>query len=146
MKRHSSLAILSREHHGALILAQSLKKDAPVYKGLPADLKGKTDYALRFYENELLKHFNEEEEVVIKKIKGINIDLDMLADEITTEHKALRILFASIKNSNDLVMHLDKLGCALEQHIRKEERKFFPLIQEYCSEKLLSEIERALSV
>jgi iron-sulfur cluster repair protein YtfE (RIC family) len=146
MKRHSSLAILSREHHAALILAQSLKKGAPAYKGLPADLGGKADYATRFYRDELIKHFDEEEQVVIKKIKGINADLDKLASEITEEHKELRSSFESIKNTNDLAPHLDKLGCALEQHIRKEERKFFPLIQESCSEKLLSEIEQALTL
>ena len=145
MKRHSSLAPLSREHHGALILAQLLKKGAPPYKGLPADLSGKVDYAIQFYRNELIKHFDDEERV-IKKIKGINVDLDKLANEITKEHKELRGLFTSIKNTNDLATHLDKLGSAFEQHIRKEERKFFPLIQELCNEKLLSEIEQALSV
>ena len=145
MKRHSSLAPLSREHHGALILAQLLKKAAPAYKGLPADLNGKADYAIQFYGDELIKHFDDEERV-IKKIKGINVDLDKLANEIIKEHKELRDLFTSIKNTNDLATHLDKLGSTLEQHIRKEERKFFPLIQEFCSEKLLSEIERALSV
>ena len=113
MKRHSSLAILSREHHGALILAQLLKKGAPVYKGLPADLDGKADYAIRFYNAELIKHFIEEEQAVIKKIKGINADLDKLADEIAEEHKELRSSFESIKNANDLATHLDKLGSAL---------------------------------
>ncbi|SRR5258706_13455040 len=146
MKRHSSLAPLSREHHGALILAQLLKKRAPAYKGLPADLNGKADYAIQFYRNELIKHFDDEEKVVIKKIKGVNIDLDNLSGEIIVEHKELRNLFISIKNTNDLATHLDKLGCALEQHIRKEERKFFPLIQELCNQKLLSEIEQVLSV
>jgi hemerythrin-like domain-containing protein len=145
MKRHSSLAILSREHHGALILAQILKKGAAVYKGLPTDLNGKAEYATRFYRNELVKHFEEEEQVVIKKIKGLNVDLDKLASEIAEEHKRLRSSFESIKNANDLATHLDELGVALDQHIRKEERKFFPLIQELCSEKMLSEIEQALS-
>jgi iron-sulfur cluster repair protein YtfE (RIC family) len=145
MKRHSSLAHLSRDHHRALILAQLLKQGAPVYKGLPADLNGKADYAIRFYRDELTKHFEEEEQVVIKKIKGISVDLDRLANEITAEHKDLKIAIASIKNTNDLEMHLDQLGRALEQHIRKEEREFFPLIQELCSDELLSEIEQALS-
>ena len=146
MKRHSSLAILSREHHGALILAQSLKKGAAAYKGLPVDMNGKADYATRFYRDELIKHFDEEEQAVIKKIKGINADLDKLASEIIEEHKELRSLFDSIKNTDDLATHLDKLGRTLEQHIRKEERNFFPLIQDLCSEKQLSEIEQALSV
>lgn len=146
MKRHIALAPLSREHHGALILAQLLKKGAPVYKGLPVALNGKAEYATGFYRDELIKHFNEEEQVVIKTIKGINADLDKLADEITAEHIELGALFTSINDTNDLAMHLDTLGCKLEQHIRKEERRFFPLIQELCSKELLSKIARALSV
>ena len=136
---------LSREHHGALILAQLLKKGAPVYKGLPADLEGKRDYALRFYKDGLIKHFDDEEQIVIKKIQGINVDLDKLACEIMGEHAALRLLFTSIENTGDLSTCLNQLGCALAQHIRREEREFFPLIQELCSEKLLSEIEKDLA-
>lgn len=139
------MAPLSREHHVALILAQLLKKGAPAYKGLPADLEGKADYAIQFYRDELIKHFDEEEQAVIKKIKGISIDLDKLANEIMEEHKELLDSFALIKNTGDLEAHLDKLGTALEKHIRKEEREFFPLIQKLCSEKILSEIEQALS-
>ena len=137
------MAILSREHHGALILAQLLKNGAPAYKGLPADLNSKADYAIRFYRDKLIKHFDEEEQSVIKKIKGINVDLDKLGSEIVEEHVRLKSSFESIKDSDDLATHLDKLGCALEKHIRKEERQFFPLIQELCGEKLLSEIEQA---
>ena len=43
MIRHSSIVSLSREHHGALILARLLQKDAPPYKNLPKDLKGKAN-------------------------------------------------------------------------------------------------------
>jgi hemerythrin-like domain-containing protein len=146
MKRHSSLAILSREHHGALILAQLLKKGAPAYKGLPDDVAGKASYAIRFYHNDLVKHFEKEEQDVLKKIKGINTGLDKLANEVLVEHKELKGLFTSIRQTEDQEVHLDKLGHALEQHIRKEERQLFPLIQELCNEKLLSEIEHALSL
>jgi len=143
MKRHSSLASLSREHHGALILAQLLKKGAPVYKGLPTDPEGKRDYAIRFYNDELIKHFDDEERIVIKNIEGVDAGLDKMACDIKSEHTTLRALFASINDANDLSTHLDDLGWALEQHIRREEREFFPLIQELCSEELLSEIEKA---
>ena len=45
MKREEALAPLSREHHSTLILAQLLKKDAPVYHQLPAEPWDKAKYA-----------------------------------------------------------------------------------------------------
>jgi iron-sulfur cluster repair protein YtfE (RIC family) len=145
MKRHASLAPLSREHHGALILAQLLKNSSTVYRGLPSDPAGKANYAISFYQEELVKHFKEEEKIVIGKIGGIDASLDALAGEIIAEHKELGKLFGSIKEADDLPAHLEKIGHVLEQHIRKEERVFFPLIEMRCPAKLLSEIEAALS-
>ncbi len=143
MKRHISLAPLSRQHHGALILAQLLKKNAPKYKGLPSDIAGKAAYAIKFYNIELLPHFAAEE-IITQKIKGIHPKLDLLSKEILEEHKALKILFTSISNHADMATHLDSIGVELDNHIRKEERVFFPSIQEYCSETLLSEIAESI--
>jgi iron-sulfur cluster repair protein YtfE (RIC family) len=145
MKRHSSLAPLSRDHHQALILAQLLKKGAPVYKGLPTGTKEKADYALAFYQHDLVQHFREEEEIVIRNIQGINTELDKAAGEIIKEHGELRQLFEQINMSSDLASHLDLLGHKLEQHVRREERVFFPMIQQYCGEKTLHAIEALLS-
>ncbi|HMF73593.1 MAG TPA: hemerythrin domain-containing protein [Flavitalea sp.] len=145
MKRHSSLAPLSREHHQALILAQLLKKGSPAYKGLPTGIKEKAVYAFNFYQHDLVQHFKEEE-IVIEKIQGINSELDQLADEIIEDHKELRQLFDQVNTSTDVDAHLDLLGHKLEQHIRKEERVFFPMIQQYCNEKILNEIEALLSI
>ncbi|MEO7264876.1 MAG: hypothetical protein ABIW38_08185, partial [Ferruginibacter sp.] len=69
MKRHPSLISLSREHHGALILARLLQKNAPAYKGLPSDSNGKAVYALQFYKDELIQHFLQEEKV-LALVKG----------------------------------------------------------------------------
>lgn len=146
MKRHDALAPLSREHHGALILAQLLKNITTVYTGLPADVIGKAAYAIRFYNEELVKHFKEEEDIVIATITGIDAALDILANEIIAEHKGLRILFTTINDSSDLSAHLEKIGNTLEQHIRKEERIFFPLVQQLCNQAQLATIEKALSV
>lgn len=144
MKRHPSLAHLSREHHGALILARLLQKDAPAYKDLPADTDGKAIYALKFYKEELIKHF-EEEEKVLKLVTGINAALDLLVKTIFREHQELHESFKLISNHSGLTTHLDELGKELEIHIRKEERELFPLIQETCSEDLMTAIDTSLS-
>ncbi len=144
MKRHPALAHLSREHHGALILARLLQNNAPAYKGLPADTKGKAEYAVKFYNEELIKHF-EEEEKVLQLVKGNNAQLDVLVEAIFREHQELHAAFKSINNHQNFTMHLDDLGKALEVHVRKEERELFPLIQETCSEELMTAIDRSLS-
>jgi iron-sulfur cluster repair protein YtfE (RIC family) len=146
MKRHPSLAYLSRDHHQALILAQLLKKDSPAYKGLPTEIKEKAEYAIGFYKEELVEHFEKEEVIVIRNVQGVKTELDQLGQELIAEHKKLRDLFAEIKTTGDLTSHMDLIGNTLEQHIRKEERIFFPMIQEYCEEQLLEKIETLLSV
>jgi iron-sulfur cluster repair protein YtfE (RIC family) len=135
MKRHWALVPLSREHHGALILSRLLQKDAPIYKGMPSDPVGKAGYAFKFYQEELVEHFLKEE-AVMALILGVDVELDLLIDSIYREHENLHALF----NRKDLVMHLDQVGKALEFHIRKEERQFFPLIQQSCNEELMKAI------
>lgn len=144
MKRHESLSPLSREHHGALILAQVLKKNAPAYKGLPTDIAGKVLYATQFYNTHLIPHFAAEE-MIFEKIKGISALLDDGLKEIIEEHSLLRKLFTEIDVQEDLVTYLDLLGHSLEKHIRKEERALFPLIEKEVDETLLSSIAPLLN-
>ncbi len=139
MKRHESLAPLSREHHCALILARLLQKGAPAYKGLPTDPAGKAVYALQFYENELRQHFIHEEKM-LPVLKDINPRLDDMLREMSEEHVILRELFSQLNNPGDLSAELDKLGKALEKHVRKEEREIFPLIQDSCGPQVLAQI------
>jgi len=145
MKRHLSIVSLSREHHGALILARLLQKDSPPYKNLPTDVKGKAVYATNKYHTELAGHFLTEEVSLLQKVTGINKTLDILIGEIYAEHKELRSLFELIPVSKNLEEHLNSLGCALEKHIRKEERVLFSLIQDTCNEDLLDDIKNLLS-
>lgn len=139
MKRHSTLVPLSKEHHGALILSRLLQKDAPIYKGMPSDPDGKAEYAFKFYKKELVGHFLKEE-AMMKMLVGVDIELDLLIDSIYLEHQNLHEFF----NRANLVNHLDQVGKALESHIRKEERQFFPLIQQSCNEEQMKAIEIVL--
>lgn len=144
MKRHPSLAHLSRDHHGALLLARLLQKNAPVYKGLPADISGKVKYAEQFYKAELIPHFLAEEKA-LDLVTGINKSLDLLVQTILLEHKELHHRFTNIPTGTYLELYLDATGKALETHIRKEERELFPLMQEICSEALLQGINDCLT-
>lgn len=144
MKRHPSLAHLSRDHHGALLLARLLQKDAPAYTGMPSDTTGKAAYALKFYNDELIQHFASEE-AALKIVTGIDGTLDELIATIFQEHQHLHASFQSISDHPQLQTQLDELGKALEKHVRKEERELFPMIEANSNEQLLEKINQLLS-
>jgi iron-sulfur cluster repair protein YtfE (RIC family) len=137
MKRHESLAPLSREHHGALILAQLIKRNAPAYQGLPTDTEEKVNYAINFYKTDLIQHFSKEE-IILEKVKHADAVIAKLVEEIITEHAVLTSRFLSLNSSGDKTTALDEIGHLLQTHIRKEERVLFPLIQERCNEEILN--------
>jgi iron-sulfur cluster repair protein YtfE (RIC family) len=137
MKRHPALIPLSREHQPALLLAQVLKKDAPAFNGMPSTVPDKAAFALKMFDLNLKVHFAKEEEV-FKKIKNINAAIDVLAAEIAIEHQTLSKAFLSLDKADNTAEELDALGNLLDDHIRKEERVLFPLMQEHCSEEVLA--------
>ena len=140
MKRHEALKPLSREHHGALLLAQVLRNDVPDYKGMPTLVADKAAYALETFRNSLQPHFDKEEQV-LAKVKNCNAELDILIDEIKNEHIELSASFLSLAQAAVPEKVLHQLGEKLITHIRKEERVLFPLIETSCSDKLLSDIK-----
>lgn len=142
MKRHPALIHLSRDHQQGLMLAQLLKKNAPEYKGLPTDASGKMNYAKELYNNELEQHFKEEEEFVFPYLSHKSKDIDELVTEILSEHKILKNSILSLKDDENLIDQMDKIGYLLEAHIRKEERVLFEKIPQVLSEEELEMIKQ----
>ena len=143
MKRDEALAPLSRDHHGSLILAQLLKKDAPVYNELPTEPWDKAKYAQQQFNKHIKNHFLKEEEM-LNMVKDCHTEVTTLATEIKNEHQQLTTLFASLTNTDDLVNTMDILAVTLQNHIRKEERLLFPLLQQHCSAEQLEQIHELL--
>ncbi|MEO7445782.1 MAG: hemerythrin domain-containing protein [Ferruginibacter sp.] len=143
MKTDVALAPLSREHHNTLILAQLLKKFAPVYKHLPTTAIDKATYAVVHFEAHLRKRFHKEE-FMLNKVKDCHASVADLESEIKQEHLQLTKLFLSLCDTNDLAHTMDELAVCLQHHIRKEERVLFPLLQQYCSQAQLKEIYELL--
>lgn len=141
MKRHEALQPLSREHHEALILSRLLQKDAPIYRSLPQTLEDKSMYAKDFFYQKLKDHFIKEEKI-FGIIQPMLCSFNLLITEIIEEHTLLFALVNSLENSISLSEDLDKLGKTLEQHIRKEERILFPLMEKYCSSEIFYEIQK----
>jgi len=144
IKRHKSLQPLSRDHHQGLILAQILKKGAPVYKGMPSTIEGKKEYTLLLYNSELVRHFKNEEEILFPLVKGKNSEVNKLTEEIINEHRQINQLIIEVQSTNELERKLDELGRLLENHIRKEERELFPKIEKILTEVQLFELETKL--
>ena len=145
LKRDKALHILSHDHHHGLLLAQLIKKGSPKYKNMPNTAGGKKDYSIRFYNDELIKHFNDEEKILFPVVKGKDDEIDNLFTEIITEHKKIKQLINQLESNEDVENTLDELGHILESHIRKEERNLFGKIQEILTEEDLTAIENQLS-
>ena len=142
MKRHESIAPLSREHHANLILAQLLKSDVEDYKGLPSSPEDKRTYALDIYYKEIKNHFLKEEKVF--DLISHHEELFRALSELKEEHKIISDYFENLPLDDSLPEKLNELGIALDNHIRKEERIVFPLIQQVCSEVEFSKISGVL--
>jgi len=145
MKRHPALHPLSHDHHQGLILAQQLKKGAPQYKGMPSTLEDKKEYTLSFYKTELVKHFQDEENILFPAVKKKNAEVDRLIAEIISEHRKMESLVSELGKTKHLENVLDELGKLLEKHIRKEERELFVEIESVLNDKELNDISQKLT-
>lgn len=141
MKRHSALIPLSQDHHKALLLAQLIKKNAPVYHGLPIELVGKMNFAKEIYHTELEHHFRDEEQFVFPLLKGKDKELDELISEIMNEHLIIKEKILSLIDNPNLVDQLNEIGNILDVHVRKEERILFERAQLILSADELKIIE-----
>ena len=145
LKRDKALHILSHDHHHGLILSQLIKKGSPQYKNLPDTTEGKKDYTIRFYNDELIKHFEDEEKILFPVVKGKDDEIDNLFEEIKTEHKIIKQLIIKLELDEHVEDTLAELGHILESHIRKEERTLFGKIQEVLTEDELTALENQLN-
>lgn len=127
-----------------MITAQFVKRNAPVYRGMPSDNEGKRKYVLTFWKDDLQKHFREEEKILIPAISGADEVLDRLNRRVLDEHRLIEKIIDELVKSKNLEDDLDRFGTALESHIRFEEREWFEKIQETFSTEQLNKIEQKL--
>lgn len=144
MKRHKSLQSLSQEHHHGLMLAQLIKSGSPEYKGLPNTVEGKVQHTIKFFEENLVPHFNKEEKILFTISKNKNAEIDRLINELIFQHKAIYLLVNKLRKSSEPKIKLNELGMLLESHIRKEERELFQGIQNVLTESEMEKLEKDL--
>ncbi|MFT3736262.1 MAG: hemerythrin domain-containing protein [Rhodocyclaceae bacterium] len=120
MKRCESLLQLSREHHGALVLAKRIERCPPDHA---ARLALCSEVSARFVA-ELAPHFDEEEQRVLPLMREA---FPEAVQRTLDDHRILRTLIVRIAEQDDSA--LAEFAQRLAQHVRFEERELFPLYE-----------------
>ena len=144
MKRHESLHPLSRDHHHGLVQARKLclaKTDRNSLTVAAAQF-------ILFWETELERHFQEEEEVLLPTVaKYLAADADQVGATLR-QHAEIRRLVTALNATPQTDYDanlLAQLGAALREHIRFEENDLFPLIEQRVPEEVLQQMSRQLT-
>ena len=127
-----------------LILAQLLKRNAPVFKGLPEDPPGKAQYAQSIWESIIEDHFAREEEHLYPVLLEV-AELQDLALELVNEHATLRRQYEGVVANPAAVEIQDTLGHMLEAHVRREERELFEAAQQALAPEVLVALAEVLA-
>ena len=136
IKRSKELAPLSREHHEGLLFVFKIRQGLKL--GIPEVRIGK------FCTWSLDRHFDlhfKSEEMLLAPILG---ETHPMIAQMLQEHKTIRNLFANVHIDADATA-LQGLAQSINDHIRFEERKLFPLIEQTASPEQLQAIEQSLA-
>jgi quercetin dioxygenase-like cupin family protein len=138
MKRHPALIPLSHDHHRALVEARRLRRAA-------AGPEPAAEAFLRFFTDVTVRHFREEEELLFPSVVDCEGARELLVQALL-EHQRLHALAARMQQQlaggDSLVGVMRQLGELLEAHVRLEERRLFPVIEQRLQEAVLTEIEQ----
>lgn len=134
MKRNENIILLSHDHHFGLLccwkIRQGLKKEVELSR-----IQKYVDY---FWNQHLKEHFKEEEEILFLYLK------DEFSIRVAKEHQDLEVLFNEILR-NFSIQNLEAFANLLDNHIRFEERQWFPHLEENLTINQLLEIGKALA-
>lgn len=145
-RRHDSLIPLTHDHHHALAQTRRLRSAAKDNRG---ELLRQSQVFLDFFHDDTVNHFREEEEVVFPLAVEDRRAKELLP-RVMMEHLQIHALVsrleAEVTESRVTPESASELATALEAHIRFEEGKVFPLLEEVVAEDQLSAISLQLRV
>ncbi len=128
--RNKNLYVFSHEHHHALVFASRLQK------AKNTDEKTLKRYVHNFWGNYLDDHFKNEESSFLELLED-----SVLKDQFLSEHEEICSLVNDItlakKSVTEKSLELSEL---IKQHVKFEEKKLFPWLQENLSEEQLDQI------
>lgn len=136
IKRNKHIVQLSRDHHFGLLFCWKIRQG--LQKGVA--LERIRAYINYFWQQHLVQHFEEEENLLFGKIS------EDVVRQPKDEHQIIRLLITDINGCGKEDVSLYKqLVSLMDQHIRFEERVMFPYIEEHLSESQLQEIAGVLT-
>ncbi|MGV3641658.1 MAG: hemerythrin domain-containing protein [Adhaeribacter sp.] len=122
LKRNPELAELSREHHFELLFSWKIKQ------GLARNVDRRIlqDYVRYFWTHQMESHLEKEEKIVIQVLS----EADPMRFRVQQDHDLIRSLVAYLHlDRDDIDYLLDALQHLVQEHVRFEERVFFPHLE-----------------
>lgn len=137
VKRDSRLYRLSHDHHTGLVFAWRLKQGV----ANEASEMQMHAYIQYFWENDLRRHFHDEENILLPHLS----DSDPMKIKTLQEHKSIRELVHLIGKGQDRTECIQQLSKMVHDHIRFEERQLFPYLEKALSSSQLNAIGEQLT-
>lgn len=135
MKRDQSLQPLSIQHHEELLSCLLIKKG--VQK--KADIVTLTDFTNSFWKDDLKKHIDAEEELLIPFLVKHKFE-NRYINIMKTDHSIIRSVLDRLNSFDNRHKVFEIFASLVEQHIRFEERFIFQKVQDVLSENELEQL------
>ena len=140
-RRHESIIPLSREHQYGLLVCLRIHRGIESHKADASWLNERAEKVILFFESDLKKHFEAEEEIVFPSMGGIE-EARPTIKQLLDEHRNLERIIQRLRLARDLQLAplLRDFADLLEAHIRKEERVLFPCYEVHVSPEQASQV------
>ena len=143
-KRRNELIPLTHDHHHAL--KQARRMIAAAEAGSDEKREVALDFA-RFYEEDSLVHFREEEEILfpllLENVEAAPQELVTVLLDHVHIHGLVARLNASLVSGEPEGELMRNIGETLRAHVRLEENELFPMIESLVPDDSLSRMEFA---
>lgn len=136
MKRHDSMIPLTHDHHHALAQARRLRVAAPRDA---VERRFVVERFLAFFDSDTRTHFREEEEVIFPLVvdePAATEPLQRLLVDHVRIHATVNDLRSAVSAGDVPPETMQALSSLLEDHIRFEEKTFFPLVEDLAAARL----------
>jgi hemerythrin-like domain-containing protein len=136
---------LAKDHYKGLLLVQQLREHGrPIMTGWPQTTAERARFVARFYDEHLKKHFEAEEQALFPPALEHVPASRSIVQELLHEHRTIEEYIVQFRNASgsDPADVLQQFATLLEEHIRKEDRVLFPLLEKEAAPEVLETIKQ----